>query len=554
MAVPSPGEEGQGEGGPTFHSQPSTLDPLSYVPHTLRYDLERHSRLPIPDCVQIGLSLATALAHLHEQGLVHRDIKPSNIIFVNGVAKLGDIGLVTEAGDTQSIVGTEGYLPPEGPGTPQADLFSLGKVLYEMSTGMDRRRFAELPDDLRDWPDRNAVFEFNEIVLKTCAAEPRLRYRRTEDLRADLVALAGGHSLTRRRRLKGWMRVGAIAVMAVGMLALGIMLVQGWQRSRVNPSNRLPDNPLAVKEFEEGVHCIGRDTPQGVRLGREHLKRAIDLDSKFAMAYAWLYETYIDGPEARDCVARMLELEPNLAEAHAALGFMGFRNRDWLASEKHFLRAIELNPRSAIAHDRYGFCLVHAGRPDEAFRELSLGEQLSPRYPRFKKNLGHYYYVKRRFPEAIAHYKDAMNLEPGYAAGHYFLANAYRAQGDFTNAIAEFEAGHLAFARNPAGVRSQYDALRAAFAANGARGYWLKQLEQASDLDIEDIDDVGGYWPAQSWAQLRDFDMALIYLEGYFAEDRNARNVPVLLYDECWDPVHEDPRFIAILRSMKLKK
>ena len=54
--------------------------------------------------MQIGLSLATALAHLHEQGLVHRDIKPSNIIFVKGVAKLGDIGLVTEAGDTQSIV------------------------------------------------------------------------------------------------------------------------------------------------------------------------------------------------------------------------------------------------------------------------------------------------------------------------------------------------------------------------------------------------------------------------------------------------------------------
>jgi serine/threonine protein kinase len=64
------------------------------------------------DCVQIGLSLATALAHLHEQGLVHRDIKPSNVIFVNGVAKLGDIGLVTEAGDTQSIVGAEGYLCP----------------------------------------------------------------------------------------------------------------------------------------------------------------------------------------------------------------------------------------------------------------------------------------------------------------------------------------------------------------------------------------------------------------------------------------------------------
>ena len=161
-----------------------------YSPRTLRSDLERHGRLPIPDCVQIGLSLATALAHLHGQGLVHRDIKSSNIIFVKGVAKLGDIGLVTDSGDTQSIVGTEGYLPPEGPGTPQADLYSLGKVLYEISTGLDRRRFAALPEDSWTWPDRDPLMEFNEIVLRACAKDPRptLSNRRTTPRRPGLAA------------------------------------------------------------------------------------------------------------------------------------------------------------------------------------------------------------------------------------------------------------------------------------------------------------------------------------------------------------------------------
>lgn len=78
---------------------------------------------------------ARALEHLHAAGLIHRDIKPSNLVFVGGELKLADIGLLTAIGDQRSIVGTEGYLPPEGAGTPQADLYSLGKVLYEASTG-----------------------------------------------------------------------------------------------------------------------------------------------------------------------------------------------------------------------------------------------------------------------------------------------------------------------------------------------------------------------------------------------------------------------------------
>src|SRR5947209_6960865 len=169
-----------------------------YSPHTLRHDIEQHGRLPITACVQIGLSLTTALAHLHQHGLVHRDINPSNVIFVNGVPKLGEIGLVTEAGDTQSIVGTEGYIPPEGPGTQQADIFSLGKVLYEISTGMDRRRFAELPEDLRSWPDCREVVEFNGIVLKACAKEPVRRYQSAEAMRKDLAVLESGRSVKRQ--------------------------------------------------------------------------------------------------------------------------------------------------------------------------------------------------------------------------------------------------------------------------------------------------------------------------------------------------------------------
>src|SRR5688572_9913766 len=71
-----------------------TIDPDRYVPRTLGKALGRVKRFSVEQCVQMGLALCQALDHLHRQGLVHRDIKPSNIVFVNGVPKLADIGLV----------------------------------------------------------------------------------------------------------------------------------------------------------------------------------------------------------------------------------------------------------------------------------------------------------------------------------------------------------------------------------------------------------------------------------------------------------------------------
>src|SRR5207247_763033 len=105
------------------------IDIVNYSPRTLRSDFESRQRLPIADSVALGLSLTDALAALHAQGLTHRDIKPANIIFVDGVPKLADIALVRVSGQ-RSFVGTEGYVPPEGRGTPSADIHRLRKVPY----------------------------------------------------------------------------------------------------------------------------------------------------------------------------------------------------------------------------------------------------------------------------------------------------------------------------------------------------------------------------------------------------------------------------------------
>ncbi|PYJ85408.1 MAG: hypothetical protein DME22_09275 [Verrucomicrobia bacterium] len=173
-----------------------------YTPRTLRDDLRARGHLPLTECLSIGAKLAVALEHLHAQGLVHRDIKPSNIIFVNGEPKLADIGLVTAIDEARSLVGTVGYIPPEGPGAAQADIYSLGKVLYEIAIGKDRQDFPQLPPDLQTQPDHTGLLELNEILLKACHHDPRQRYTNAAAMQGDLDRLRGGKSVRRAHQVE----------------------------------------------------------------------------------------------------------------------------------------------------------------------------------------------------------------------------------------------------------------------------------------------------------------------------------------------------------------
>jgi hypothetical protein len=194
------GREGHAAPGLPAHSH--TFSPATYRPRTLRSDLARHDRLPPVEAAQLALRLAGALGHLHGRQLVHRDIKPSNVIFVGGQPRLADIGLVAGAGDSRSFVGTEGFVPPEGPGTPQADLYALGKLLYELATGRDRMDFPHLPPGVGRLPAGDAVLELNEVVTRACAPEPRDRYTSAAELQADLNLFLAGRSLRRVRNFE----------------------------------------------------------------------------------------------------------------------------------------------------------------------------------------------------------------------------------------------------------------------------------------------------------------------------------------------------------------
>ena len=192
------------------------VDPARYVPKTLKTELSRRSRLLADECITLGMSLASALAALHKQGLVHRDIKPANIIFVAGVPKIADIGLVAAHGQ-DSFVGTEGYVPPEGPGSVQADVYSLGKVLYELAMGKDRFDFPAVNTRLDDLPDKTGLLQLNEVLLRACAHDLAERYKTATAMHEDLLRVRDGRPL--RRAWHAPWRTAAVVLLVLAMAA-----------------------------------------------------------------------------------------------------------------------------------------------------------------------------------------------------------------------------------------------------------------------------------------------------------------------------------------------
>ncbi len=198
-----------------------TFDPSVYQPKTLKSEQQRVARLPADEVITLGLSLTAALAALHRHGLVHRDIKPANIIFTGGVPKIADIGLVTAIGQ-DSFVGTEGYVPPEGHGTAQADIFSLGKVLYEIAMGKDRMQFPEVNTRIGEMPDKVQLLRLNDVLLRACARETDVRYASADEMREDLENVRDGRPLAGLHRRRRWLSI-FVLLLLVGAIAFGAM-------------------------------------------------------------------------------------------------------------------------------------------------------------------------------------------------------------------------------------------------------------------------------------------------------------------------------------------
>lgn len=225
------------------------VDPHSYVPETLSRILHERSSLSAAESVAIGISLTRALGFLHENGLVHRDIKPSNIIFVSGIPKLADIGLLAEFSEAQTMVGTQGFIAPEGPNSPQGDIFSLGKVLYEASTGKDRQCFPEPKSQIDKQPDAEQLLELNVVVLKAAEHDSERRYASMKEMQSDLELIREGKSVRRnrkrQRRVALMGRLAGVSLLVAVVAGLGAFVARRNQEDAT--FEQMPADPILTQ-------------------------------------------------------------------------------------------------------------------------------------------------------------------------------------------------------------------------------------------------------------------------------------------------------------------
>ena len=208
-------------------------------------------------------------------------------------------------------------------------------------------------------------------------------------------------------------------------------------------------NTQAYEYYLIGRHYWNQRTIQSYKQAIESYKKALDLDSSYALAYAALADCYIllgeqggmsqkeAGSLSKELIDRALGLNANLAEAHASNGTwkLGFE-WNWTEAEKEFKKAIDLNPGFAIAYQWYGRMLGFIRRFDEALVQLAKAKELDPLSPIIVAYTSQVYLYAKQYKESGEVLQQALKLHPNHPLILHNIGELYIAQGRYTEAIA----------------------------------------------------------------------------------------------------------------------
>ena len=324
--------------------------------------------------------------------------------------------------------------------------------------------------------------------------------------------------------------------------------------------NRVRKGPTgdvqAYRLYLQGRRWLTRYSAEGYARAIEYFDQAIARDPGFALAWASLAMTYTElveigvtepgegYPRAAEAAANALRLDPELGEAHVAMGFLQcVREFDWAGAEQSFRRATELSPSSADAYDLYGRLCAALGRYDDAIALLQRAQELDPLAHRV--DLATAYLRAGRYDQAVQRAEEAVQLEPEHDRSRATLGWAYFLSGRQAEGLAELERA-VAISRRSTLWLGQLGKAYAMAGGTGKAREILGEMEQRAREGY-----VSPYHLAYVYAGLGDADRAMDLIERAMAE--RAGPVYGIKGSFLFESLHGHPRFQAVLRRMKLE-
>jgi eukaryotic-like serine/threonine-protein kinase len=329
----------------------------------------------------------------------------------------------------------------------------------------------------------------------------------------------------------------------------------GEQRHRFTKQHT--DNAAAYRLLLEGRYHSNRLTIEGLKRGIELMQRAIELEPTYALAYAGLADAYADAsgvylsvgeamPRVRAAAEHALRLDGTLAEAHALLGYIkGTQDWRWTEAEQELQRTIALRPSYARAYEAYGHILMIQGHADAAIAAMTRARDLDPLSDLINANLGWFYYLARRYQEALAWSRRLVELDPKLVAAHYNLGMVYGQIGRHSEAVAAFQAARDLDPTNwPTSALLCHE-----YASGGDRERAQQLLPELMQQAMQGRLDPA--WIGLIYTALGDKDHAFIWLEKAYR--LNSDTLLFLKVDPKYDSLHSDPRYSDMVKRLKLR-
>jgi serine/threonine-protein kinase len=318
-------------------------------------------------------------------------------------------------------------------------------------------------------------------------------------------------------------------------------------------AKRPTENLKAFQYYMQGRAAAQRRTNSDLRASVNYFEKALQEDGNYALAYAGLSDAYanlgyygsmapIEGRgKAEEAARKALELDDNLAEAHAALGlvYIGFAPSNFAVGDLELRHAIELNPNLAVARYSLGLSFIRQGRLDEASGELAKARGLDPISSIIARAVVIPHYFKRDYSRAFELLRQANELGPPLSAT--WEIGLYIKNGSLNEAFAEIEKAKAARKDDPLIVYST----GMAYAAAGKKPEALQKIKELEALAGGTLSTA--HWIAKIYATLNDKEEAFSWLDRGLATGA----LGVFYKDEpIWDPIRDDPRFGVLVGKM----